>query len=113
MTGSTRSANRRGGRKLRALVLLLAMPLNLLLLLGLALYLMDDNDYRRVLVWSADYFLDSQLEIDGSFSIKFAREVELNAEKLRLKANDGSYQLAIGKFYLQQRFTSYLRTDTF
>jgi uncharacterized protein involved in outer membrane biogenesis len=74
---------------------------------------MDDDDYRHVLIWSADYFLDSQLEIDGSFSIKFAREVELNAEKLRLKANDGSYDLSLGKLYLQQRFTSYLGTGTF
>jgi uncharacterized protein involved in outer membrane biogenesis len=93
--------------------LLVAIPFNLLLLVGLALYLMDDDDYRDVLIWSADYFLDSRLEIDGSFSIKFAQEVELNAEKVHLKANDGSYQLALGNFYLQQRFTSYLRTGTF
>jgi hypothetical protein len=99
--------------KFRALAFLVAVLFNLLLLLGVVLYLLDDDDYRHMLIWSADYFLDSRLEIDGSFSIKFAPEVELNAETLRLRANDGSYDLSLDKLYLQQRFTSYLRTGTF
>ena len=113
MTGSIRSAKPRKGGTLRALAFLVAALFNLLLMLGAALYLLDDDDYRHVLVWSADYFLDSRLQIDGSFSIKFAAEVELNAEKLRLQANDGSYDLSLEKLYLQQRFTSYLGTGTF
>jgi len=107
------SAKPRKGGKLRALAFLVAVLFNLLLLLGVVLYLLDDDDYRHVLIWSADYFLDSRLEIDGSFSIKFAPEVELNAETLRLRANDGSYDVSLDKLYLQQRFTSYLSTGTF
>jgi hypothetical protein len=68
----------------------LAVAFNLVLLLGAGLYLMDDDDYRRLLVWSADEFLDSQLEIDGAFSVRIGNEVELTAEKVRLKARDGS-----------------------
>lgn len=98
---------------LRGLAWLAAVLLGLLLSLGAVLYLLDDDDYRHVLIWSTDFFLDSQLEIEGAFSIKFAHEVELSAEKVRLQANDGSYELALGDIYLQQRFMSYLRSGTF
>jgi hypothetical protein len=93
--------------------MVLAFGFNLLLLLGASLYFLNDDDYRHVLIWSADYFLDSQLEIDGAFSVRFGREVELNAETVRLKANDGSYDLSLGKLNLEQRFASYVSTGTF
>jgi len=101
------------GGKFRALAFLVAVLFNLLLLLGVALYFLDDDDYRHALIWSADYFLDSRLAIDGSFSIEFAPVIDLNAEKVSLQANDGSYDLSLDKLYLQQRFTSYLSTGTF
>src|SRR5210317_610720 len=103
----------RSGGKFRALAFLVAVLFNLLLLLGVALYFLDDDDYRHALIWSADYFLDSRLAIDGSFSIEFAPVIDLNAEKVSLQANDGSYDLSLDKLYLQQRFTSYLSTGTF
>jgi uncharacterized protein involved in outer membrane biogenesis len=90
----------------------LGFGLNLLLLLGVGIYLLNDDDYRRVAIWSADYFLDSELEIDGNFSLRIGREVELTAETVRLKANDGSYDLSAGKLNVEQRFGSYLWTGT-
>ena len=113
MPDPTRPTKPGGSWKRRALVFVAAALVSLLSILGGALYLLDDDGYRHVLIWSADYFLDSQLEIEGAFSIRFAREVELNAEKLHLKANDGSYDLSLDGFYLQQRFTSYLRSGSF
>lgn len=110
MIDSFRASKPRGVRTLRALALLVAVIFNLLLLLGLALYLLDDDDYRHALIWSADYFLDSQLEIDGAFSLSVGHEVELKAETVRLKANDGSYDLSVGKLDVEQRFGSYLIT---
>jgi uncharacterized protein involved in outer membrane biogenesis len=92
--------------------MVLAFGFNLLLLLGASLYSLNDNDYRHALIWSADYFLDSQLEIDGAFSVSIGNEVEVNAEAVRLKANDGSYELSVGKLNVEQRFGSYLSTGT-
>ena len=105
---NTPDASRKRFRKLRVLTLVAAACINLLLLLGTFLYFMDDDDYRHVLIWSADYFLDSQLEIDGAFTVRFDREFELAAEKVRLKANDGSYDLSLGKLNIEQRLGSYL-----
>ena len=92
--------------------MVLAFGLNMLLLLGVGIYLLNDDDYRRAVIWSADYFLDSRLEIDGAFSIRIGQEVELTAESVRLTANDGSYALSAGKLNVEQRFGSYLWTDT-
>lgn len=100
----------KGSRVTRVFFVVLAVAFNLVLLLGAGLYLMDDDDYRRLLVWSADEFLDSQLEIDGAFSVRIGNEVELTAEKVRLKARDGSYDLSAGKLNIEQRFGSYLWT---
>ena len=112
MFESPKKSKPKGFRTLRALTLVLAVGLNLLLLLGVGIYLLNDDDYRRVAIWSADYFLDSELEIDGNFSIRIGHEVELTAEKVRLKARDGSYDLSAGKLNVEQRFGSYLWTGT-
>jgi uncharacterized protein involved in outer membrane biogenesis len=92
--------------------MVLAIGFNLMLLLGVGIYLLNDDDYRRVAIWSADYFLDSRLEIDGDFSLRIGHQVELTAETVRLKANDGSYDLSVGKLNVGQRFGSYLWTGT-
>jgi len=107
------AANRKSPRTLRALFMVLAFGFNLLVVVGAGLYFLNDDDYRHVLIWSVEEFLDSQLEIDGAFSVKFGREVELSAETVRLKANDGSYDLSLGKLHVEQRFASYLSTGTF
>jgi len=72
-----------------------AFGLNLVLLAGVGLYLLNDDDYREIFIWSADYFLDSRLEIDGAFSLRIGHEVELTAGAVRLKGNDGSYDLSV------------------
>jgi len=107
------AASRKSPRILRALFMVLAFGLNLLVVAGAGLYFSNDEDYRQLLIWSVDHFLDSQLEIDGDFSIKFERVVELRAENVRLKARDGSYDLSLGKLQVEQRFASYLGTGTF
>ena len=91
MFESPKKSKPKGFRTLRALLIALGLGLNLLLLLGVGIYLLNDDDYRRVAIWTADYFLDSELEIDGNFSLRIGREIELTAETVRLKANDGSY----------------------
>ena len=107
MFESPKKSKPKGFRTLRALLIVLGFGLNLLLLLGVGIYLLNDDDYRRVAIWSADYFLDSELEIDGGFSLRIGHEVELTAETVRLKANDGSYDLSVGKLNVAQRFGSY------
>ena len=107
------AANRKSPRTLRALFMVLAFGLNLLVVVGAGIYFLNDDDYRHILIWSVDYFLDSTLEIDGNFSVNFGNEVELSAETVRLKARDGSYDLSLGKLHVEQRFASYLGTGTF
>jgi len=89
-----------------------AFGLNLVLLAGIGLYLLNDDDYREILIWSADYFLDGRLEIDGAFSVRIGHEVELTAESVRFKAYDGSYDLSVARLNVEQRFGSYLTTGT-
>jgi hypothetical protein len=92
--------------------MMLAFGLNLVLLTGVGLYLLNDDDYRKILIWSADYFLDGRLEIDGAFSVSIGHQVELTAEAVRLKAYDGSYDLSLARLNVEQRFGSYLSTGT-
>jgi hypothetical protein len=51
--------------------------------------------------------------MDGVVAIKFGSEVELSAETVRLRTNDGSYDVALGKMYLQQNLAHYLATGEF
>ncbi|UCH41448.1 MAG: AsmA family protein [Gammaproteobacteria bacterium] len=110
MKDSTRKVRRKHPYILGALSMLLAFGLNLVLMLGVGLNLMNDDNYRRILIWSADHILDSRLEIDGAFSFRLGHEVQLKAETVRLKANDGSYDLSVGKLDVEQRLSSYLTT---
>jgi uncharacterized protein involved in outer membrane biogenesis len=89
-----------------------ASGLNLVLLTVIGLYLLNDDDYREILIWSADYFLDGRLDIDGAFSVRIGHEVELTAEGVRLKAYDGSYDLSVARLNVEQRFGSYLTSGT-
>ena len=112
MFESTKKSKPKGSRTLRALLVVLAFGLNLMLLAGVGLYLLNDDDYRKIAIWSADYFLDGRLEIDGAFSVRIGHEVELTAEGLHLKSYDGSYDLSVGRLNVEQRFGSYLTTGT-
>ena len=89
-----------------------AFPVGLLLLFSATLYLMSDDDYRDVLIWSADFFLDSQLEINGTFSIDLGLKTQLAVKDLRLNANDGSYALSIGEIHLEQDIANSIESRT-
>ena len=84
----------------------------LLVVCVVLLSLLDDEDYRNVLIWGVDQFLDSSLEIKGPFSISFGKELEVAAGEVYLKANDGSYELSVGDFSGRQQLGSYLKTGT-
>ena len=66
------------------------------LLLGLALVIagavlfLDEADYKRVLAWSTDNFLDSELVISGPLSIGYSEGILFSAEGVQLQAHDGS-----------------------
>ena len=83
------------------------------LLVGGALLFLDDDDYRRLLVFGADHLLDASLEINGDFSFAPGKEITLVAESVRLLAHDGSYSATIGEFSSNQRLGAYLMTGTF
>ncbi|MBV1929691.1 MAG: AsmA family protein [Gammaproteobacteria bacterium] len=97
----------------RALFLVLAFLVALSLLLSVTLYLMSADSYRNVLIWSAGFFLDSQLEIDGAFLIDFGQKTQLIAKDIRLNAKDGSYALSIGEIDLEQDLDSSIETRSF
>lgn len=97
----------------RALILVPAFLVGLLLLLGATLYVMSADSYRNALIWSVDLFLDSQLQIDGTFLIDFGQNTQLIAKDVRLNANDGSYALSIGELHLEQDLDSSIETRSF
>jgi len=85
---------------------LLGMVLGLTVMVGGALLVLDDEDYRVALVWAADKFLDASLQIKGAFALHLAREASLSAGEVSLRANDGSYTLGIGEFQTRVRLDS-------
>ena len=91
---------------LRLVVCLLGLVLGLTVMVGGALLVLDDEDYRAALVWAADKFLDASLQIKGAFALHLAREASLSAGEVSLRANDGSYTLGIGEFQTRVRLDS-------
>jgi len=96
----------------RVLILVAAFLVALLLLCCVVLYSMSDEDYRSALIWSADFFYETELEIDGTFAIDFGRKTQLKAEEIRLKANDGSYVLSLAEIHIVQNVDAYIETGT-
>ena len=94
---------------LRLAVLLPSIVLSLAVMVTGVLFILDDGDYRSALVWSADRFLDASLEIGGPFALQFGREASLTAGDVSLRANDGSYSLAVGEFRTRVRLDSLLK----
>jgi uncharacterized protein involved in outer membrane biogenesis len=94
---------------LRLAVLLPSIVLSLVVMVTGVLFILDDGDYRSALVWSADRFLDASLEIGGPFALQFGREASLTAGDVSLRANDGSYSLAVGEFRTRVRLDSLLK----
>ena len=73
----------------------------------------DESDHKRLLVWAAGQFLDSELVIEGPLELDIARNLSLATGDIRLEANDGSYQLSVGKLKTNFRLGSYLQTGVF
>ena len=94
---------------LRGLLLLLASTVAIAVLLPAgAVLILDDSDYKRLLVWASDTFLDSELEIAGPFSISLSDGVHVTAGDVRLQAHDGSYMLATHELSTYFRVVSML-----
>ena len=83
---------------IRAALLLCAVLAGLVLLLAALLAVLDEADYERALVWSADYFLDSELHFTGPLSVRYSQGVLLSADALRLHARDSRYSLETNAF---------------
>jgi hypothetical protein len=93
---------------LRLAILLPGIVLGLAVMVTGALFILDDDDYRSGLVWAAGSFLDASLEIRGPFALHLGREASLTAGDVSLRANDGSYSLAVGEFRAGVRLDSLL-----
>ncbi len=85
---------------------------SVLILVGAVLFL-GESDYKRLLGWGAERFLDSQLVIEGPIKVDISRNLSLYSEHILLKSNDDSYQFSAGKLHINFRLGSYLRTGTF
>ena len=93
---------------LRILILLPGIAAAVILLLGAALLVLDDADYKRILTWAAATFLDTELEIAGPFSIKFSDGIHVTAGDVRLRAHDGGYVISTQHFNTDFRVISIL-----
>lgn len=82
----------------RLLLLLPGVIAAMLLLLAGTLLVLDDADYKRILEWASDTFLDSDLEIAGPFSLRFSDGIHVKADDVRLHAHDGSFSIATRQF---------------
>ncbi|MCK5481414.1 MAG: hypothetical protein KAJ06_09710, partial [Gammaproteobacteria bacterium] len=98
---------------IKGLTLLFAgLLLSLILVFAGALLFLDDADYKRILAWSADHLLDSELIITGPLSIGYSEGILFSAEGVQLQAHDGSYSLETEtistNFYLASIFSGAL-----
>jgi hypothetical protein len=93
---------------LRLAALFMGIVLGLAVMVAGALFVLDDDDYRTALVWATGRFLDASLEIKGPFALRLGREASLTAGDVNLRANDGSYSLAVGDFRTRVRLDSLL-----
>jgi uncharacterized protein involved in outer membrane biogenesis len=76
------------------------------LLLAGVLLVLDDTDYKRLLIRAADTFLDTELEIAGPFSVKLSDGIQITAGDIRLSAHDGSYMATTREFSTRFRVIS-------
>jgi len=73
----------------------------------------DESDHKRLLVWAAGQFLDSELVIEGPLELDIARNLSLATGDIQLEANNGSYRLSVGNLKTNFRLGSYLQTGVF
>jgi len=96
----------------RLTLLFAGLLLSLILVFAGALLFLDDADYKRILAWSADHLLDSELVISGPLSIGYSEGILFSAQGVQLQAHDGSYSLETEtistNFYLVSIFSGAL-----
>ena len=96
----------------RLTLLLAGLLLSLILVIAGAALFLDDADYKRILAWSADHLLDSELVVSGPLSIGYSEGILFSAEGVQLQAHDGSYSLETEtistNFYLVSIFSGAL-----
>ena len=97
----------------RLSILVAGLLLGIFLVSTAAVLILDEADYKRLLSWGAEQFLDSQLVIEGPLDIDISRNLSLASGGITLKANDASYQLSAGQLHASFRLGSYLTTGTF
>ena len=97
----------------RLLGLLAGLLLGSILFVAAVVLFFDEADHKRLLVWTAGQFLDSELVIEGPLELDIARNLSLSSIDIRLEAHDGSYRLSVGNLKTNFRLGSYLRTGTF
>ena len=97
----------------RLLGLFAGLLLGITLIVAAAALLLEESDYKRLLAWGAEQFLDSRLVIEGPLTIDIARDLSLATGYISLRANDDSYRLSVGKLKTSFRLGSYLQTGTF
>jgi len=98
---------------IRRLLAMLVGLLGCVLILACTAFFLDESAYKRVLAWSAERFLDSQLIIEGPIRVAISSDLSFSSESILLKANDDSYRLSVGSFNTSFRLGSYFRTGTF
>lgn len=97
----------------RLSVLLAGLLLLGALIVAAAALFFDESDYKRLLTWGAETFLDSRLVIEGPLRVDIARNLSLATGDVQLEANDGSYRLSVGNLKTNFRLGSYLQTGVF
>jgi hypothetical protein len=83
------------------LILLAALFTSLLLVIAGLVVFLDDSDYRDILEWTADTFLDASLEINGPFTLTVGRELSLAAGDVRLQHSGDEFTLHMTTFAVQ------------
>ncbi len=97
----------------RLLGLLAGLLLGSALIVAGAVLFLGESDYKRLLAWGAEQFLDSQLVIEGPIRVDIARDLSIATGDILLKANDDSYRLSVRKLHASFSLGSYLQTGIF
>ncbi len=97
----------------RLLKLLAGLLLGSALIVTASILVLEESDYKRLLGWGAERFLDSQLIIEGPLSVDISRNLALYSSDILLKSNDDNYRLSVGNLRVSFRLSSYLQTGTF
>ena len=75
-----------------------------LILISIALIICDDDDYRRLAVWSVERAAGYRMIVDGVFAVGISTQPSLTMEEIRFEPIDGGpypHLKSIGRFHLK------------